>query len=553
VTTSPNADRWYLDIRGEIRIAATQKIVDMLLAGETKVVHRVSRDRAKWHAICNEPTFEIYIQEFIKHLTSEASKYAPDTQKLNDEQSGFHDLKNLKLSINEQLEHAQILQKINYQLHGLRHLLNEISTKKQQIVDLSQVGQDEDQLHDEDRNIYIDAPGKPGLFKNYFNFSDAKIRLRFIVVVVVLGIVSFSTHRYFENKAARLQAENEKNIQDALQAKRLGEYDRAVQIFSNVRNVEALDTNTLVAMADAHVTTNHNQTAAGLLTTALAHGATQSETAAIHTKLAQIFQTDGNLPLARSHFKKAVENDSVFKTLYDFALLELQEKNYQAAEELLLKALAIDGQDMAPVVLALYEASSKLDLIEQKTTSGTTASTPRLDRLNTIIDRVKEQSPAYYDELLVTQIAIASQKNSNELFDFLVKEWLNREPPTPKAGTWEQIHRWCLDVYKNANLSNLKSAFYAGCLTRLKGAQEALPYAQFAYATTTPVIPQLRGFYGYMNFVTGNITGAKQVLRSGDIELSVLGKKALASLCRTHPDPECIPKIKPAKKSAKKN
>ena len=94
--------RWYVDIRGQVQIMTALQIIEGLLNLELKVIYRVSRDRQNWAAICNQEFFEKTVQEYIEHLSKEATKYGSEVGAIQnkDELSGFHNIKGLTTGIN---------------------------------------------------------------------------------------------------------------------------------------------------------------------------------------------------------------------------------------------------------------------------------------------------------------------------------------------------------------------------------------------------------------------------------------------------------------------
>ncbi|MCB0351441.1 MAG: hypothetical protein KDD38_09675, partial [Bdellovibrionales bacterium] len=177
MNSSLDKDRWYIDISGRIELMTAWQIIEGLLSLNLKIIYRVSRDKVKWAAICNQPYFEDAVQDLIKTLSDQATKYgAESAQKAGlGESTGFTNIKNITSQINDQLEHANQLQEINVHLQRLRNLAGDIAAKKKLIIS-AQTKADEEELHPDDKNEYLNNPSLWERIQARFNFANSKTR-----------------------------------------------------------------------------------------------------------------------------------------------------------------------------------------------------------------------------------------------------------------------------------------------------------------------------------------------------------------------------------------
>lgn len=549
-------DLWYLDVRGKIQRLATQQIIDLLLKNEVKVIHRVSRTQSSWKAICNEIYFESAIQDLIDTLSKEATKYESNASDSSSkvEMSGFHNLKNLKSGINEQLHHAQILQNINYRLHGLRHVLSEIASKRKHVVDMS-VKEVKDEMHVDDRNEYINQPGFWSQFSKYFNFKKSRFW-----VYVIRAVFFVSCFIFFGSKYLQLQVEKEtqaevSKLQEAVLAKTMGDYNRAIELFSGVKNLQSLDAKALMAMAESFAQAKRYEKATELVNLAITPPLNKNDLSQVNNRLGRIAQQNGQPDVAKGYYLNSLQNGTLYSSLLNLGIIYLEMNDYQLAEDLLLKAIEVSGHDPMPALLSLSEVAVQLD---KQQAQNLPAINFKLDKLNLrakkadeLIELVKKPESPFYQLLLASQIVLAAQARRDDRFNKLVAEWLDLDPSAKDVNpqiyeegldyrrtTWRHMYKRCLETYSGPYKNNLKSAFYAGCVARTAGFKEAIPFVLYSY-NNAKVDPVLRGFLGYLTIFTGNAEGARQVLRSGDLNGSRLGALAMVELCNAYPDSVC--------------
>lgn len=542
-------DRWYLDIKGNVQLLSAQQIIDLLIKHEAKVIHRVSKNKQDWNAICNESYFEDAINELIKLLTVEATQYgkAHGQAQNQGELSGFHNLNKMKLGINEQLQQAQILQDINYKLQSLRQLSSEIVTKKKHVIDMSET-EIKDEVHPDDRNEYVNAPTFWHQFKNLFgvfNLADAKVRNRYAVVIFILTIGVFGVNKYLQIKKQKEMVAEAAQVQSALVAKASGDYDRAVQLFSTVKNQNLLDVKTVIELAEAHIQTKRYEAALGLLKLPVVLTLNKNELANLYTKFGGIAQKNGQVDYARIFYSTALEHGQIYAAMLNLALILIDDKKWIEAEKLLSQAMLIEGHDKAPLLLALAEVELTLDRLEASPAHA------RIKKIHDLIEVSKSPLSPFYQHFIAVQAILAAAQLDQNRFNTLTYEWLQYEPKLGEVDvnkyedhldyrrtTWAHLHKLAIEIYNGAFDNKLKSAFYAAFVARIKGLKEAVPFALFAYNNVL-VTPALRGFLGYLVLNSGNIDGAKQILRSGDISQSRLGTMATTLLCSNHPDSAC--------------
>lgn len=491
--SSIHKDRWYLDVRGQVvGPKTTWSIICDLTEGKLKVIHRVSKDNRHWKAICNEPYFEKIIKDLIASMSAEATKFAPENGSDKNEVSGFHNLSNVSAGISEQLEHANKLQELNVGIGNLRQLLSEINSKKKMVIGAknSQV----DEVHPDDADEFIGG-GKKSIFP-----AISKKRLLQISVsaVVVLGVY-VSVMTYLEKQHERDVEAAEAKVQEALREKALGNYEKALQSFETIKNNPSLDADTLLEMAEAHIHTRQFDQGNQLAQSALKVSMTGAQRARANSMLGAVALHNNDLDAAADLYEKSLkEEEGLFSSLHNLAIIYLNKNEPEPAEALLLKAVQMpDEKEKGPTLLALFEAAWQLDLRPDPAPVQATATTvpaPRFQRLTKIkelLNQYETKTPEYSEEFLVAKIVIASAMGDKEQFQALTEKLMTFDSKTtpPKKffinmdyerSSWSHIYNWCFKLYSEDRGNDYKNAFFASCVQKSKSAQEALPYAQYA-------------------------------------------------------------------------
>jgi tetratricopeptide (TPR) repeat protein len=563
-TTAP-ADRWFIDVRGQIRPISSYQILQGLLDGNLKVIFRISRDRESWAAICNETYFDTYIEQVIKALMDEVTRFGVEKAQqsnTNMEQSGFHNLSNLKSNINEQLAHAGKLQELNVTLHSLRRLTAEIVAKRKLVIDVSETHQ-KDELHPDDQNEIIDSSKSWTKFLERFRWNGYNVKARIAIPLFVLALITLVTTKYYEHQREKAAAEAVEKARAVVQAQIAGEYEKAMTLYSSMPDHESTDTKTLLAVAQSQIATKKMEDGAETLKRILHISTDVDERARAQSLLGLIAMKSNDLNAANAFYLDSLKTKTLYSSLYNLATIHIKKNNPAEAEPLLLQALQIQGHDKGPVVLELFETAWQLDLQDLKSLKpGEAPKYIRLDKVKAILDQTNDPNSDYADQMLAAQITLLSVENKSEEFNFLVKDWVMRDPrrtaKTPKYesdinyefATWAHIYNWCIEVYKNPNLGSLKSAFFAGCIARADAPSKALPYAQYAFENS-PADLSLRSFLGLLDFLSDNLVTAKKVLRGGDYDSSPLAQKTLAEICAKMPDSDCGKPSKPAEVATK--
>ena len=485
-------DRWFVDVRGNIRgPSSSWDIIQQLIAGQLKVIHRVSRDRENWKGICNEEYFENAVNTAIDHYTSlsggTGSKNLSDDD--DDENTGFGNLSGISAGIQSQLDHAQNLQEINVGLNSLRKLRADIIHNRKVVIEARQDAVDE--IHPDDRNVYVgmETEANQGFFARHKLLSS----------VLVFGFFALAGLKYLEYqdlKEARAIAEKVKQMK---KEKALEGYEKALS------GTEKLSSAELITLAQEEIGKNNMAFGERLLRQALDIAEYGPEKAKAHSLLGYIATRDNDLEKAAKAYEASIENSQeLYVSYHNFGVLKLRAQLYEDAEVMFLKALEIKTgpKDRTPTYFGLMEAAIELDKKENAKAEKEQLENkkpedkefqpkyPRLDKAAVLLARA---SVAYQRESLLAENYISFLRengkiNRPKLLEFLklddskIKEKPIITGQDMSRVDWNHLYSWCLALYNHDRKSVQLNTLFGYCVYRARGAKAAKPYLDFAVA-----------------------------------------------------------------------
>jgi tetratricopeptide (TPR) repeat protein len=503
-------DRWFVQTKGQIiGPIPGQKVLERLVSDEITVIHRVSRDRRTWAAICNTPYFEDLIQYRIRAYTGESQSVGQMRAGGDDEPefeiSQVFGLHGATDNISEQLDHARQLEELTANIQKLNFLRKEIALKKQTITKEKESDEDA-QMHPDDENVFIAAASKKSKFADLFQGSEvSKKRMYVLLAVVVVGAIGTqSAIMYNDNKK---NDEDRAKLQEALSAQASGDYAKAISSVKGIKssslaNREFASAKELISLADAHIKGRDPKTGQALLSRALAMNPSPSDKARAHILQAVMASDSGNLVQASIELEESLKSEELYSTLHNLGVLKLKLKKPLEAEPLLLKALAVAGEgeniDTTPTVLAAFEAALALDRADAAAAAAKPKADPipivmrRLESVSQLLDAAAKKTTPWHDELaLATSVthfflgqtqafqlaAIELMDSSSEVSNNKGRKGLDYD-----LAKWNQLYKYCTEVYNQPKSTDFVAAFYAACLKRSHGAAQALPFAKYALA-----------------------------------------------------------------------
>jgi tetratricopeptide (TPR) repeat protein len=483
--------RWYIDVKGDIRGPfETADVITRLIGGELKVIHRASKDRANWKAICNEVFFEQALTQEIEVMSKEALKFGPEASSdTADAKSGFHNLQNISKGISDQLQHAQILQELSVGINSRRQLLAEIASKRKLVIEVSS-RQVEDEIHPDDRNEYIE----PSFWARFLQ-RDKRFLKKLAAVLVGGLIAAGGVYRYFaqiEAEATRLTDQT----REAIEAKRLGNYEKALVLFDEIKGKAKFDAKTLIEFAEAHVAQKRYMQAKDVLNSALKLATTNEERAQIYFQLAVVARLESDSAGAVAHYEKSIQEGATFEALHNLAILMIAQGDFTRAEELLLQALSMPEENKGATLLALFETALFLDQAEVMTAPVGKAPPAseqfqRLAKVKEMLIKFQTRPQSLGKQILAAQVITSAKMNEEEatkeyirsLIDFYSSSIPKHQPSAldEQRTSWTTMFALCRELYKANNTNSLISAFFAVCAWEVSGPAGALPYAQYAH------------------------------------------------------------------------
>lgn len=555
---SEKKGRWFVDISGQIRgPIEAHRVIQELIRGELKVIHRVSQDGKQWRAICNEPKFVEAIEHLIAQLNERLENSAVTNnnvqKKAVGEDTGFHNIGEISLSISEQLNQAKKLEEMKANVSSLRQLLSEINAKKK-ITLSEQVAKPipVEEIHPEDKDDYGNVAevnvwlSLEKLFKK-IEFSGLKqnLLLNLMVLLVVGGWLGYAAvSAYFEQKHQQEIDLAREQARQVLLRMSLKEYDQAILDFEKINDFGVIEPKVVLEIAAGCVVGKKYDKAEKLLRmieTTLADLPLRSRLYALQGFLAA---QNERIDEAIVKYDLSLKDQENFPALHNLAVLYILKKQMEMAEPLLLKAVRINGVDHSSTFLALFEVAHRLDL-EQK---DELEKFSRLKKLEQMLALYKGNLNSFHSEMLVGKILSASLVKNEEKIAELASVFMDLDLSAQVVGTlpfdldfrlatWEHMVSWCQTVLKTDLRSSWKNAFYAKCAAPIKGAATVLPYATYA-ANTSPEDMPIVGFLANLQLDVGDLTSAEVTLTKNKAKLHGSSKNydiAFKKFCTVNP------------------
>jgi tetratricopeptide (TPR) repeat protein len=530
--------RWFLNMQGEIRgPVPAMNIVKSLLAGEFTVVQRVSRDGVNWVAVCNEPHFETIIKGLIDDLTNGAeAKEATAITPLGDENTntGFSNLDSIRAGISEQLAKAQKLTEVNFNTGALRTLLSSIEAKKKLVIEEAPPAET---VQPEEMFVHKVNPKREAERKK----RHFQLLFKIFIYLGALGGIVVSIDAFLKYRDRSQVELNEKLKAQALQAKALGEYDRALNLFRGIDKPELLDPKTLLAMAEASVGAKRYPEGHSLVSQVLSRSKDAGDRAKALSLSGVMAMNEGDLSQAEAELEKSIKEGELYPALHNMGILFLDRGEAEKAEPFLLKALTTGSDDKALTLLALFEVSRTLE--EPGAAAAKNPEPPATDRrskVDTMLEEYAAKSDNFSNEILLSRIVLNLSLKRPELAEPLIAHFIDRDPGVPLKRdasfelsrsriTDDRVLRWCSDAYTRERTKPWLNALIARCLLKPSGPAKSLPYATFA-SHSLPAAAEPRGLAAYILLKLSRAPEAHDLLRGSEADPKKLSRLALMTL-----------------------
>jgi TolA-binding protein len=507
---TPLKDRWYVDVRGTVSIMGTEEIIERLYSGELKAVHRISRNKQDWRAICNEPSFEKRLQQELKALSTETFGETPIVQRADLEEGsttelGF-DVNNVGDQITDQLSQAKKMQELGLALTNLRRVLADIAANKKLTLDGSNNSKEEDVLHLEDRDVYVKDATSLALEKKATKASVKRLLTVGAVFCLFALIINFGISYWMEKEEKRKAVVEKEKQKNQLAGK-----------YAGALNNMNLSTKPKIAPADA-----------------------------------------------------SVENpDDHFVERYHSALELMQKGDYQSAENLLLEALRYPQHDKLPVAMAIFETAWQLDRADmrtQKVEAATAASNgeqvslappyQRVSATKDLLNRVGSPDHSMLGEFTLIKIVASLLLNDADSLP-LSKAFIEQYPHDgPKDNleqglnygrwTWYKICPWLIETMQVDRANAYLNAALASCMVRSDNHLGAKPYIEYANKKI-PSDYSIEMLAGHIYLLSGDLEKAKAIIyKPGELQPSIILTKSKEWICTKNPMDEHCETRKPA-------
>ncbi len=493
-------DRWFLELKGQISGPFSGlKILERMVKDEVLVLHRVSRDRQNWKAICNTPFFEELVAERIRAYSGESSSVGQMKPGGDDEQfeiSEVFGLQGATDGITEQLEHARQLEELTANIQKLNSLRKEINhNRKTVFVEKEDI---KDEVHPEDQNVFVPIAPKKTKWQDLFKTTDPVHRRRMYMLlgVIVVGLSLTQGYYFFTSLGA--------SSEDQAKLKAAGDYGKAMAAFkgieqSKIANLDFASAKQMLDLADAHIAGKDTKTGQMLLKKAMGMKLAPADAARAHALQAIIASQAGNLEQAAVELETSLKISEIYSTLHNLAILKIKVKKQADAEPLLLKAIEVAGKtpglDTGATVIALFQTAYDLDTkaladsLKQPAIEGTPPfRMQRLENVAELLD-LSQKSSALKQQLYLASAVTRATLSQPDAFQLAAYEFIDSVPdrePKPMHDLdydllqWPRLVRFCSDVYKQPKSGQFGAAFYGACLWRSHAAAEALPFAKYA-------------------------------------------------------------------------
>lgn len=489
--------QWILEVRKErLGPYTTQSIVQRLMRGEVRVIHRVSETGEGWVAICNEPIFEQYISQLIEHMAEQVARGSiakveeQDTGAVDDDAtvvskdiddlSGVFNLNDLKQGISQQLNHAKELQQAATNLAILRKLLSEIRIKRKVvIVTDDKPPSEEDEVHPDDKDVYILTKKN---FSDYVSSGSAK----FMTSILVLAIFAFLGVKWKEKRDRDEELALQKAQQESLiKSKYSGK-------LGNENEVMIMSTADLLEKANSML--GQQKLTRWTLVDSAKNGGVSSQE-----------QRPENYKEHRDVFL------ALNKKAYEFLLGGELEK----AEEFLLKSLALFSERKHIAILLLTETALLFNQADSSSLSKI-----RLQQVAEIIRKYRSKDEKTSTKLLVAEMVLYHELGESEKLKNVVNRFLKAHPRGEREEntvgylqkvSWTGLLPHCIKVYSSDNANSLFSAMLAGCLARTPSVKKSEPYIYYAYKKN-PGNEVMKDLLAWVYFDTGQYDKAKKLM-----------------------------------------
>lgn len=512
---SPLKDRWYVDVRGNVSIMGTDEILERLYNGELKVVHRISRNKQDWCAICNEASFEKRLQDELKALSAETFGETPivkvsDLEEGSKTELGF-DVEAVQGQITDQLSQAKRMTELGLALSNVRRLLADISANKKTVHSGPVSTKEEDLLHVEDRDVFVKDAASIA--------QDKKVtRERMSKLIRVGGAICFFA--FAISLVLDYQSEKEKKKEEVV-AKQTSRTQLSTKYYSALNNLNM---------------TGQPKVVGEVVT---------------------------GTPVE-------VDPNDHFVERYHSALDFLQRGDYQSAEGALLDSLQYRGHDKAPVALALFETAWKLDLADIRVQRAQVAaavsngeqevfvaSYDRIRALKELLNKFTDPEHPLTGELSLVKVAVAVLLGEAELVN--VARTFIEQYPHESAKTnlepglnytrwsWYRMCPWLVEAMKDDRANAYLNASLASCMVRAENHLGSKPYIDYAYKKI-PDDFSIEALAGHVYLLSGETDKAKAIIYkvTQNPRPSVVLSKSKDWLCAKFPNDENCVSRRPA-------
>ncbi len=479
---SLHTERWFVDGFGGVTGPfSTFEIITKLIGNELEVTDRVSlepKNLASWVAICNEAQFDQAIKDLLSTIVTkpgEAGGTEPSIR-AKDELSGFQNITNIRIGISKQLKQAKSMEEIGSKASSLRQLQSQIAAKKKIVIEVRQE------------------------VKKELSAAES--------IQVIRPNGNRPQHTFIEDERQRARKQ------------------KMMTIGAAILFVGAI----------------------------LIKGLSNPETSGSHDEKLDVVESQNPLPppVSVEKPKPAVAPAtslgyvSPFIAPFNKAVQHLSANELDKAEEALKQAWKVaDQRDIGPLMLVSFETAWLSDVRDQQA-SGNSQLFPRLIAFQKLVQQHEPDITAYMEEMMVVKIVMASLLRQNELYNNLIGQWIELNPEALPAKPnlvnldqrrtrWGHLYFWCLDVQKRDSKGGMTNAFFANCVTKAKGAKDAVPFITYAYQIS-PHHPQIRGLMASVLYSSGNMDELKKLLAGRTIASagsSRLMRRTMTSLCRT--------------------
>lgn len=484
------------------------KIIEGLVDGHYHVTTRVSLDKINWKAICNQPIIEEYLQTLLKENKASVSMGrdgAGTTKRLAQENTGSFDLKKMKAGINEQLQEAQRLAQLNVSSSVLRKILSEITNKKkvQKTIELKS----QPTLHADDENEIEIIHGKEPIYKTRSN----KKLLYIVAPLLLFFAIHFSIVKVMEIRDRREREATVAQQKQAADAAIAGNYDKAIQIFSEIKNADLVSGQEAMKLVESLVENKKFADAVKVIEKIPTAELTPPNLANLNYLKGMAHSNLNQNQQAIEAYKVSMTSGKSYKILHNLAMAHLENGNPQAAEPLLLEALQLSEPDHGSTLVGLTEAAILLDQKEKRF--------ERTEKAILLLEEYTKNPKDFLDEVVASKILAMWARNDNRLKQE-IRNFANLNPNRGprnlnysldyKRSQWGNLYLRGLDVVKSNPRDPYFNSFIAGCLARFTNLSSALPYAKYAFSTSKDL--EFAGSYAYLLAQTGDTAQAKTIL-----------------------------------------